>query len=153
MISNKKRWDKPNARIEFKEAMNRVWTDEKKQQQSELIKSKITDERRAEMSANSKKLWEKEEHRKYMSERMRMLRMNEEINKGAEARRIKILLKHHEEEKVFNSRVEFETYCEEMYGYIFSNKTYKKLITTGEPFKSYYKKQSHMNGIIIKKID
>lgn len=143
----KQRWEIPNAREVFNEQMKTVWTKEKRVKHSEIVKNATTETTLQKRSVNAKKMWESEEHRRNISEKIRSARLSEEINKGAEARKTKVLMQFNDEEMLFDSRVSFENYCLERFGFAFSNKTYKKLLETGEPFKSYYKKQAHMNGI------
>ena len=144
---SKRRWETPNAREVFREQMKTVWTKEKRLEHSEIVKNATTEVTLQKRSTNSKKMWESKEHRRNMSEKIRNARLSEEVNKGAEARKTKVLMQFNDEEMLFDSRVSFESYCLERFGFAFSNKTYKKLLETGESFKSYYKKQAHMNGI------
>ena len=146
---SKLRWKQTDARQKFREQMKEVWTETKRHKHSQIIRNATTELTLQKRSVNAKKLWESEDHRNYMSERIRQVRLSESINRGAEARKTKVLMKFKNEEIVFGSRIEFERYCLDRFGYTFSAKTYKKLLTSGEAFKSYYKKQQHMDGIQI----
>lgn len=149
-----KRWENEDYKKRVSDSIKKAWTNEKRQKHSDTIKIALSNEiTKDKLSKGLRKRWENEDYKIMISEKIREARLREKINYGAESRKEKVVFIFQDEKIIFNSRREFEDYCLNRFGYVFSNKTYMKLLKTKEPFKAYYKKQYHMNGIILYKLD
>lgn len=149
----KERWSNQENREKMSKTQKEIWTEEKRLEQSEMLKERFKDEEYLEKKREeTSNRWKNPEYKKKISDKIREARLKESVNKGAEARKVKIKTILNGEENIFNSRKEFETYCLENFGFTLAPKTYNKLLNHEESFIPYYKKHEPLRGLKIYKL-
>lgn len=151
--SLKKRWSNEENRKKMSETQKAVWTEEKRLEQSKMLKERLKDEEYLEKKRKeTSNRWKNEEYKKKVADKIREARLKESVNKGAEARKVKIKIEFNGEEIIFNSRKDFNVYLKDKYNFTVSHIVFNNLVETGEPYKAFNKRTSHMNGLKIYKL-
>lgn len=146
-------WSNEENKKKMSQTQKEIWTEEKCLEQSKMLKERFKDEEYLEKKRKeTSNRWTDPEYKKKVSENIRKARLKESVNKGAEARKVKIKIEFNGEEIIFNSRKEFNDYFKSKYNFTIAPNTYNNLIETGEPFKAYYKKHEILNGLKIYKL-
>lgn len=145
-------WSDENNRKEMSVIQKQVWTEDKKKEHSEMLKQYFADnpEQKERLRKLTTDYWSKPENHEKQSQ-MRKEYLRDHINAGTEAVKVPYTVILNSVTYEFKSRIEMEIWFKDIHDFSMSGKTLNKLLESGQPYKSYYKKFKHMDGMMIYK--
>lgn len=141
----KEYWSNEENRKKMSETQKSIWTDEKRKEHGEFLKSKFknNEQLKEKHSVSTKEMWKNPKYREIMSN---SAKKNNLSKYGTEARKVKLkFTDKNGNNYIFDSRKAFENFCKNEYGKILDARHYNDMIA-GNPYYSRYKYLQNIFG-------